>query len=467
MRNYIRFSFSTILVSIVNIISIFIFTRIFSPESYAQANLIITISVVYSTLIMLGADQSVIRFFYSIKLKNLIKNSIRSIAISIIVSTVIFSIVLYFVEIEFLTYKIIILIVIYSVLFIQMRLISVIIRMLQNSKLYTIMNVGQKALEIVLVVSMYLIWNESFYFLIFSYLISSIILIVGILTIVKSELFKEDESKNDISMKMQLSYSVPLMISILIATLNQNVDKIILSQFVSFSELGVYYSAFKIIGLVTIVQSIFTLVWVPNSIKVFEQKKGITNYLTNSSRAITLLMISMGIVFIIVKDYVIFFLGPEYKDAASVLPMLILIPIFYIMSETTVSGLTLLKKSKYHIYISIITFSANLILSFILIMYFDVLGAATAVGLSSYILYLVRSYYGLRVMYFDFGFFRIQLLNVLFITWCITNSYTTYLNSNILLIVVVFVLLFIFKTEFKKIVKIANKWMSSKDNIKK
>jgi O-antigen/teichoic acid export membrane protein len=65
---------------------------------------------------------------------------------------------------------------------------------------------------------------------------------------------------------------------------------------------------------------------------------------------VSFLMISLGFILIIFKDFLKIFFGSQFTDAVYILPMLIFIPIMYTISEVSVVGINFYKKPKWHIY---------------------------------------------------------------------------------------------------------------------
>lgn len=76
---------------------------------------------------------------------------------------------------------------------------------------------------------------------------------------------------------------------------------------------------------------------------------------------VSFLMISLGFILIIFKDFLKIFFGSQFTDAVYILPMLIFIPIMYTISEVSVVGINFYKKPKWHIVISFVVCLVNII----------------------------------------------------------------------------------------------------------
>ena len=108
---------------------------------------------------------------------------------------------------------------------------------------------------------------------------------------------------------------------------------------------------------------------------------------------------------IVFKDLIVLFLGPNYRDASIYIPFLMFQPIMYTISETTVLGLTFLKKSKIQLYISLIACCCNLLLCVVLTRFWGTQGASIAVGTSYVLFFVIRTiwsnkYYKLPIPFY-------------------------------------------------------------------
>jgi O-antigen/teichoic acid export membrane protein len=94
-----------------------------------------------------------------------------------------------------------------------------------------------------------------------------------------------------------------------------------------------------------------------------------------------------------------FFLGIEYRNAASIFVFLLFIPIFYTISETTTLGIMFSKRTIFNLYVSIISVVTNVIGNYLLIPYLGAKGAALSTAISYLLFFIARTLFSRKLWY--------------------------------------------------------------------
>lgn len=445
------FSIGNIGALFIGIITIPIITRLIAPSEYGVANLFITIVSVLSIFSLAGLDQAFVRFFYETKKKNLLKKCyIISIMVTSILSLFLFifdSKISSFISPDS-SFSILMILYIFSLILFKFSLL--ILRMMQYGYRYSLIQVLQKVFDLVFIVSLAFLLSPDRYAIIIGNILTFISLSLIILLFSKSFWKIEDNDKEIrvINYKELLKYSIPLLISSLMTVLFQTLDKLFLNIWVSNEELGIYTAGFKVIAILNVIQASFAVIWAPISLEQYKYNSEDRNFYSRMSKIITVIMFITCILVVLLKDVFVLFLGSEYREAASIIPFLALMPVLYTMSETTVQGVNFVLKSHLHIIISGISLAVNVLLCLIFIPTLGMKGAAMAVGFSYVVFYLMRTFFGLKHYYFENKMLETIIMLAAIVLWIIL---VVFIDSNFLLyfggLILFSILIILFKQE--------------------
>ncbi|MDK6805098.1 oligosaccharide flippase family protein [Aerococcus sp. UMB7834] len=444
---------------IIGAITIPIITRMVLPAEYGQASLLQTYINILVTVCLLGLDQAYVRFYYtedSYIFRAYLSR--RVLKISLIVSLLISSAVIigiYFIsELSLLTSLLVGLNVVIAVVETYTRLS---LRLEQNSTAYSITLIVKRIINVITIILFLSYFNMS--------AVNSILLAMffSLLAVVLAALhllpnvwrFGKIPVSNIISGKELLLYSYPFIFSSLAHWLFTAGDKIVLQFQSNLNEIGYYSAASNIVALITIVQTTFTTLWVPQAIQKFEKNNKEELFFIKSNEAVSLIMIVLGATLILFKDVIAIILGGDYENAKYIFPFLLLSPIMFTISETTVYGINFYKKTQWHIVITSISCIFNLALNFILVPSLGSKGAAIATGISYIIFFLLRTY--ISKMYFKvrFNIKKFFIILPLFLFYLFYNTFFESATIMIeLYILLILIALFVYRESFSTIIKI-------------
>lgn len=432
-KNFLKFSYGNFIGIFIGLLITVISTRIMSPSDFGIANIILISINILMMISMGGSDQSFIRFFH----ENETVDKVNTMKINLILSTVftfVLVLILFFLNhfLDFFPNKKYVLFIIFIGTIIQIfyRMAITVIRMEGNGVVYSQAEIINKLFILMSILVFYFLSQENYLVLVFSTLAG--LLGAALYSIKKSSIFWKDVFSNrskeiflknkNISLKESYKYGIPLMITTTITVVFQATDRLILSFYVSSTDLGMYSAAMKLISLLMITQIIFSNYWVPLSYK--KRNEGEEEELFKKIFEImSLLMIILGFSVILTKDIIVNLLGEDYNKSAVLIPFLVFLPIFYTLSEITSVPINFMKKTSLHILISISTFLFNILFCIILVEKFGVIGASMSSALSYFLFYILRTYFGKRSIDYRFNYRNTVVPTILLICYAATNSF--------------------------------------------
>lgn len=202
--------------------------------------------------------------------------------------------------------------------------------------------------------------------------------------------------------KKLLSFSFPLIFSTLTVYAMLYVDRVMIGSMLHANNLGYYAFAFRIasiIGLLTVgIQTALTPI-IYNNFKNSSTPKYIAKmfhlFLIGSVIIVTSL--------VVFSDFIVILLASDsYLQAAGLIPWVALTILFTGMTNFT-PGIFLEKKTNLILYINIASFLLNLLLGYILIKIFGLIGAVTATAICS--VFYFSMYYIIGQKYYFIPFF--------------------------------------------------------------
>lgn len=433
---------------IIGILTTPIITRLVAPVEYGQLSLFNTYSSIAVMIFILGLDQSIVRFYYTRDNEQYKKSLVQmSIMISLIIATIGFVILLCFriFEPSLFGFNNIIFIsfCINTIVLIFNRFSMLILRLKYKTASYSLMNVLSKLLYVsITIVAAFIIRNHYIYILVFATIVSVAVSTV-ICFVLEREIWKKIKSPVRINKVKLLKYGVPLMISSGIFIIFQATDKFCIKHFESYSEVGIYSSAQSLMSVFAIVQTTFNTLWAPKSIQHYENNKEDLNYYSRMNAIITVLMFSFGCCIIAFKDIFVLMLGESYRSSSSVIPFLMLNPIMYTISETTIVGLNITKRSNYQVLITAVSCITNIVGNVLLIPIMGIKGAAVSTGISYIVFFALRTYFSNRFFKINYSLKRFYCLLCCFLVICIYSMYNTF-NIVLLVLIIVFLAIMMF-----------------------
>lgn len=215
-------------------------------------------------------------------------------------------------------------------------------------------------------------------------------------------------------LKQLLVFGLPLVPAYLAGWTLTFSDRFYLERYADLSQVGIYAVGYSIAGILNMLMGWFNTAWLPYAYSVSTQPEVRTFYARIFTYAITLFtLLALGLT--VFSSEVLYLLTtPSYYGAARVVPFIAVAYLFYQMNYLIALGLDLTGKTSYYILIVGTGAGANLILNFLLIPRFGMMGAAVSTSLS-YMLLPIIAYAIVRRLYpvpYEYG----RLLKLAFVT---------------------------------------------------
>jgi O-antigen/teichoic acid export membrane protein len=446
LKKFINFGYGSILILIINIISIPLLTRLLTPDEYGNYSLFIMSSNIMYIIILFGFEQSFVKFFYDEKNENKSTLLYKCLVIPIIIS--LFILILYFLfaifinlssnQFKFVTF----LLIINSILLAGNNFILLIIRMQQKGKLYSMIQAISKGLFLLFIIFFLGVQSETinitdvYYFIILGNLLSLLIAIFNEKDFLKYNTVSKKSSTN---FPQLVTFAVPMFITLLINMGFQSLDRFSLKLWTTDTELGIYSAAMTLAGLLSIIQSAFTTFWTPVAFKKYSDNPNEKLFFERINSIVSYIMLIIGVIGIGSKDLFVIFLGESYRESAFIIPFLVFFPLLYTVSETTQIGINFKNKPIFHIYVSIITIVLNLVLLFILVPFIGARGAAISVGFSYILFYLLRTLFSQTLIRYDFKIKKFLISIFLLVLYAFYSTFITFNITHILFAIVLIV----------------------------
>lgn len=207
----------------------------------------------------------------------------------------------------------------------------------------------------------------------------------------RAEWLASIRTKLDIEqLKSMLRFGLPLILGGLAFWGLTAIDKVFLRTLASFEELGVYSVAVSFAAAATILQSVFSTVWAPIVYKWASAGTGLEK-VHKVSRSILALVV-LGFALAGLLSWVItFFLPANYAAVQWIVVSCIGYPLLYTLSETTVVGIGISRRSCFSMLAAITAFAANLLGNWWLIPSFGAAGAAVSTCVSFWVFFFLRT----------------------------------------------------------------------------
>ncbi|SEK39541.1 Membrane protein involved in the export of O-antigen and teichoic acid [Halomonas daqiaonensis] len=191
-------------------------------------------------------------------------------------------------------------------------------------------------------------------------------------------------------LKHMLRFGLPLILGGIAFWGLTAIDKIFLRTLASFEELGLYSVAVSFAAAATILQSVFSTIWAPTVYKWASKGEGLEN--VHKVIRYILALVVIGFCLAGLLSWVItFFLPPKYDAVQWIVVSCLGFPLLYTLSETTVVGIGISRRSSFGMVAAILSFAINLFGNWLLIPHFGAAGAAVSTCISFWVFFVLRT----------------------------------------------------------------------------
>lgn len=457
-KKFMSFALGNIITLIISVVTVPIVTRILSPEQYGRASMFTLATSIMSTIILMGCEQSFVRFFYEEKVESRTKLLYRCLKIPMIVSCIL-SIIVFLLRknisitlFDEYSLKVVILLAIQSIFIALNTFALLVIRMQQKGNKYSILTVISKLTNFIIIISLVNIFKNNYMLIVIAAVISNFI--VTICAIVFESQFWNFENYKNLELKNStnsiIKFAIPLLLTFVISWLFQSIDKISIKHWTNYEELGMYTSAITLVGLLNIIQNSFTTFWTPVAFEKYEQNPNDTKFFERINKIVSYVMLLVAILLILFKDIIILILGAKYKNAVFVMPFLVFMPVMYTISETTQVGINFSKSSNYHILVGFASLIVDIIGMYIFVPFLGARGAAISTGIAYIVFFTMRTFLSLKFYKVNYSLKKFYFSTLLIVLYAL---YATFSSINLIYILIGIAELMILSFMYKEIIK--------------
>lgn len=456
IRKFLEYGVGNIFVLVVSLITTPIITNMLSPSEYGKASLFITFCNIASLIVLAGMDQVYMRFYYEKdeNTYNLLKNILKYILVSFFIFLICLIMLRKPVSKFILGYEsttIILIIILNTINLVFMRIGFCSIRMQQKGKLYSYSQIMGKIVYVVAMLIFYYIYKDNYKTLVFTMISTNLCISIFLIYVDQENIKKSIVHKRDTNYNFneKIKFGIPFVFSAIFIWVFKSSDTIIIKKYIGYEYVGIYSIAFSLIGIVNIIQSTFMNFWTPIANEAFENNSENTSFFIVINEMVSYVMLIICSSIVLLKDFIHVILGQNYYQAVYLLPFLIFIPLMSIVSETTVQGINFMKKSKYHIYISIVCAILNIVLNIVLVNLFKLKGAAIATAISYFIYFYLRTKISMKEYHVNFNLNKFYTASIFFLVFIIYNTYNS-LNVCSIILYVLFLIIstILYKKQF-------------------
>jgi O-antigen/teichoic acid export membrane protein len=396
-RDFAVYGLGVIVIKAFSIITIPIYTRVFTPEQFGILSYVTTLGSLLGAVLVLGGDSAYARFFFeaqTLERRQLITSTWIGFlaAWSVTVSLLVIPFAGLVASSSFgdtQTTPLLVVVLLTGPLALVNRMCAEVLRNSFRPAAYIVLNAASTFLFIGFVVLAVVVLKLGLVGVVLGTLAAELLMLPVRLWTARS-MFRFQFSGQ--VLRGLLAFGVPLVPTSLAYWVFLTSDRIILGKLSTLEQLGFYSVANSVVGLATVVVTAFAQAWSPHSIRLYEEERASASLVYG--RVLTYLLAGFGLLAVGITAF-----GPEllrllttsaYSAASPAIAPLAIGLVAMASTQITAGGISLVKRTKYLAMLAWVAAGANVVLNVFLDRPFGMLGAAWATAFA---------YIGLTLMY--------------------------------------------------------------------
>ena len=247
-------------------------------------------------------------------------------------------------------------------------------------------------------------------------------LIPSIYLIIISRFFQQISNRPSRDLrKRMLSYSIPLVINTVGWWVNNNTDKYVITWLCDIGTNGLLSVAYKIPNILTVIGGIFLQAWQISAIKEYKTDDSFFNNVYRMYNCI--LVMATATLIIVTKPVASILFQKDFYQAWFFVPFLLVSCFFTQIASYYGPILSAQMNSKAMAISSTCGIVANIVLNISLTLLFGPIGIAIATAMSSFIIYLVRRFFVLKIV-------KITETKKLYLSWIVLCSLASFITFS-------------------------------------
>ena len=458
LKQIALFSLGPIGSALVGFITLPIITWFFSQEDIGRLSMLNVVTSFSVLLFSLGLDQAYVREFHETKNKPvLFKTTILpGLVLIVVVLGVLLSsdnvISLWLFEADSMVLSLLVAVAILSAFL--SRFLSLILRMNEQGLAYSLSQLLPKVL-LISIIGGYVVFSVSknITSLVVANVMATLFVCVIYAWNTRTEWLLGIKENIEYSyLKKLFAFGMPLIFGGLAFWGLTATDKILLKELSGFEDLGIYSVAVSFAAAATILQSVFSTVWAPTVYKWAANNENLDK-IYKVNRYVLLAVIILFCFAGLFSWVVTFILPSNYNNVQWILVSCLGYPLLYILSETTVVGIGVTRRSGFAMLAAFLAFIINLLGNWFFIPKLGASGAAITTCISFWVFFILRTEFAIHLWR---GIPRVTLYfyTTLLVIGAITHSlYGGSFSSEIRVFwfLILASVLFFFKQEIKEL----------------
>jgi len=190
-------------------------------------------------------------------------------------------------------------------------------------------------------------------------------------------------------------FGLPLVASNFMLSLVPTALLFLIRSQLSYTDLGIYSGAAKLVNVLIVIQQVFTVVWVPVSYAWVNRGRGAKDFV-RVAQFVSLGMLELFLGVFLLKTPLAAILGQRYLPSAGLLPFLSVQIFLYTISEVYIVSVYKTRKTVLSIVVAAATLSTVLVAGSVLVPSLGITGAALANVAGYAIFFIVRYLFSKR-----------------------------------------------------------------------
>lgn len=467
IKNTLIFAIGNIGSKLVSFLLVPLYTALLLPTEYGTIDIITTLSILISPLLMLNIHESVLRFLLE---KKVTKEKVLSVCNLMLILNIILSIITFFVFnsiSEYHDYAIYISLLFFSVALQPLTLSYA--RGTEKVKTYAFLSIFHTLVTALATILFLAVFKMKIDGYLLGLIIGNIsVYLIGLfITDMHKYIFKFEIDKTYIS--MLLKYCVFLIPNSIFWWIINSSDRLMIKYMMDNTAVGYFAVAYKIPSILAIFTTIFTQAWQLTAITDDSSKEESNQYANNLFNIVyTTLFIISSFIMLLIRLVMKIYVAEDYYISWQYVPLLLLCFIFLSLSNFVSVSFAKAKDTKNIMISSLIGASLNILLNYLLIPKYGINGASFAACISYLSILVYKVLVGRK--YIDYKLFTVKkgIYLALFIGQLICiylqNEILSYILLSIFLIVTIILSIPEIKTMFKQFKDIINNKIKRKNN---
>ncbi|WP_438710608.1 oligosaccharide flippase family protein [Aquimarina muelleri] len=430
---------------LVGFLLIPIYTRYLSSDDYGDYSLWLTYQSIFAAFLSLQLVEGVYRYLLDEKY-----NKSKIINASFIMITI--PILIFLTLAFFISNGKYLIIGLYFAFYVYIQFFKQVVRGLKKINLFSISSVIAVLTSSLISIYYVITLNSGYIGIIYGsicgYILTTIFIVIKIRNDISLSFYRIPYSL----FKKLLLFSIPLIPSALSWWVMSLSDRLLIDYYVGKAPLGIYSIALSISGVILLFNSMFQKAWQTSAIENYNDVNNEKNYNEVFDFILRGFLIVISLFTLLIKPLSFIVLGKEFFEAWIYAPILSIAFMFQLFGSFIGTYYWSSKKIKGELYTSILAALINIVLNFLLIPFFGLMGASIATVLAYFALWLIRVYSLRKSILLSINYkllftcllaiVSIHLLNIVtleisnfykYIIISLIELYVLYINRNIII----------------------------------